>query len=572
MSSEVPIPPGDDSQYSNIRQEDYVGPEACGECHLENYLSWRKHPHSRMNALANDENVLGDFSGKSLTYTDGRVVFLKRDGAFLMEFYRGGKLFRSFRITRTIGWRYLQEYVGIQIQGPEPPDDPLYTSESYLQFGYMLARRKWVPHFYINPETALEYEEDGTPHFDPFEPELFYTRRCIFCHNTYSYDARLYAVRTGASPPPFSRIKALAETDESHASNLGYFEQLQNLSFSRQRLHQLPTSKLVTVGISCESCHFGGREHAYEEKGIRFAPTHPLLEGRTPEPSDAGTENGERRRVESRVIDSDQDPAAVNSICMQCHRSGALNRWPDGSALINSMESVEQDNGACMSEIKCTHCHNPHVRGSDAGAPVRKDHLDACVACHDDLQSQDAARAHSRHDPAHASCLDCHMPRIVQGMDVYNRTHRISSPSDPKILSTGMPNACNLCHLDKSLAWTRHSLESGWGKGIELPRSLQRVYGRGFGRPAGEAWLAHPNGRIRMVAAAAYARSSLGEKRLPQLIGFLNEPNAYYRTRSLQIVERILDREISEDEYSLTGPPEHRRRQVQRLLDRNSSR
>ena len=187
-----------------------------------------------------------------------------------------------------------------------------------------------------------------------------------------------------------------------------------------------------------------------------------------------------------------------------------------------------------MSELKCTHCHNPHVRGADAGTADRKEHLDACVARHDDLQSQDAVTAHSHPDPGQVSCLDCHMPRIVQGADVYNRTHRISSPTDPKILLTGMPNACNLCHLDKSLAWTRDSLESGWGKRTELPRGLERLYGREFGRPVGDAWLAHPDGTIRVVAAAAYARSSHGKEKLPQLISFLNDPNAYYRRRSLQ--------------------------------------
>jgi hypothetical protein len=488
-----------------------------------------------------------------------------------MEYYRGEKRIRTFRITRTIGWRYLQEYLGVQIQGPEPLDDPLYTLEAYLQFSYLLARAKWVPQFYVNPESAPEYEEDGTAHFDPFEPERFFTSRCIFCHNTYSYDARLYTDRSGGESPSFSQVKALAETDSSHESNPVFFEQLQKLSYSQQ-VRQLPISKLVTVGISCESCHFGGREHSDGVTEIRFEPSHPLLGEWTPVHKVARTGNGERSRIESQVIDSVVSPATVNAICRQCHISGRLSRWPDGSALINSLESLEQDSGACKSELKCTHCHNPHVRGPDAGAPDRKEHLAACVACHEDLPSQDGASAHSQHEPGQVSCLDCHMPRIVQGLDVYNRSHRISSPTDPKILLTGMPNACNLCHLDKSLAWTQDALASGWGKRIELPRGLERMYGKEFDRSVGEAWLAHPNGTVRMVAAAAYARSAFGKKKLPRLIGFLNEPNAYYRTRSLQIVERIIGRELSESEYSVTGPPGQRTKQVQRLLKRYSDR
>ncbi len=194
--------PAEHDQYSNIRQEDYIGPEACGECHQENYADWTTHPHSRINQLATDKTVVGDFSGTSLSYGDGRVVFLKRDGAFLMEYYQGEKRIRTFRITRTIGWRHQQEYLGIQIEGPEPPDDPLYTSESYLQFGYLFGQGQWLPQFYFNPEHVPEYEKDGTAHYHPFEPEpeQFYTQRCVFCHNTYSYDARLYADRRSRAP------------------------------------------------------------------------------------------------------------------------------------------------------------------------------------------------------------------------------------------------------------------------------------------------------------------------------------------------------------------------------------
>jgi hypothetical protein len=300
---------------------------------------------------------------------------------------------------------------------------------------------------------------------------------------------------------------------------------------------------------------------------IRFEPSHALLGEWTPDHKVASTGQGEPRRIKSQVIDSDQNPATVNAICRQCHISGRLSRWPDGSALFNSLESLEQDTGACMSELKCTHCHNPHVRGLDAGAPDRKEHLAACVSCHDNLMPPEAASAHSQHDPGEVSCLDCHMPRVVQGADVYNRSHRISSPTDPRILSTGMPNACNLCHLDKSLAWTLESLESGWGKRVELPQALERFFGKELGRPVGEAWLAHPNGTIRMVAAAAYAGSALVKESLPQLIGFLNAPNAYFRTRSLQIVERMIGREFSVEEYSVAAPPEQRRQQVARLLE-----
>jgi len=39
------------------------------------------------------------------------------------------------------------------------------------------------------------------------------------------------------------------------------------------------------------------------------------------------------------------------------------------------------------------------------------------------------------------------------------RSHTIDSPNAATTVATGRPNACNLCHLDKSLAWTAEHLE-----------------------------------------------------------------------------------------------------------------
>jgi hypothetical protein len=530
--------PGAGETYSNILREDYIGPEACGKCHAENYAKWKLHPHSRMNQLAGTASVLGDFSGVSLRYSDGEAVFRTEDGLFTMEYLVRGKAVRKFKVTRTIGWRYLQEYVGVQLQGPEPPGDPLYTEETRLKFGYSLKDKKWLPQSYLDsPYNDTEYRDDGRLRYDPFDPERNpFNSRCIHCHNTYPYELRLYSDDRlqGFSPAPAHAVQTLLEKRPQ------YLDQRHNPS--------LPAQSLVTVGISCESCHFGGREHSRDvKKPFRFVPTHPELSDWTPDYRNAR-----------------KNPAIVNAICRQCHFSGS-GSWADGSALINSMESIELERGACSSKLKCTDCHNPHVRGPDAGAPDRPEHLATCVACHANLQSPVSARTHGRHDPSHVSCLDCHMPRIVHGFDAINRTHRISSPSDPGILATGMANACNLCHLDRSLAWTRDQLLAGWGRRLELPRYLEAVFGADLARPAGEVWLEQPSGNLKVVAAAAYARSPLAKQALPRLVGALDDPNAYVRVRMLQIVEAVLGRKLEEKEFSLTGPPGTRREQAEAL-------
>jgi hypothetical protein len=46
------------------------------------------------------------------------------------------------------------------------------------------------------------------------------------------------------------------------------------------------------------------------------------------------------------------------------------------------------------------------------------------------------------------------MPYTTYGLLKAIRSHQIDSPSVAKTQETGRPDACNLCHLDRSLGWT----------------------------------------------------------------------------------------------------------------------
>jgi hypothetical protein len=55
------------------------------------------------------------------------------------------------------------------------------------------------------------------------------------------------------------------------------------------------------------------------------------------------------------------------------------------------------------------------------------------------------------------------MPFTSYGLLKSMRSHRISVPDVAATVATGRPNACNLCHLDKSLGWTARWLEKFYG-------------------------------------------------------------------------------------------------------------
>jgi hypothetical protein len=496
----------------NTARADYVGPDACGECHAENHARWRRSLHAAMNATAGATTpaggaaVRGDFDGARLRYGDGVATFERAGGEYVMRLARPGKVERRYRVTRTIGSRYLQEYVGVQTAGPEPAGDPVYATEIRLPFGYWLARPGWYPQPYYDSWFPAEYAEDGTPRYDPFFPEpTAWASRCAWCHNTYAFDARLArsdALGVGHGLEQFYRGTAVADPD----------------------LELAPIAELVTVGISCESCHLGGRDHA-DGGAIWFTPRGPDLVRRAPGPALGGRD----------------DAVVINAICAQCHSTPAP-RFPDGASARNSSEALDLAAGACAG-IKCNDCHDPHTAGPGPLAPDQPAHLAACAGCHT------MASDHARHAPTDATCLDCHMPRIVQGISAFVRTHRISSPSDPAMLADGGVNACNLCHLDRSVAWTVDQLRTHWNTSPTLtaPASTD---------PAGPRWLASSHGAIRITAAHAYAHARVRDPdTLRRLAAIVDDPIAYYRMWTVLAIEAALGRRLTRDEYDPLAPP-----------------
>ncbi len=68
------------------------------------------------------------------------------------------------------------------------------------------------------------------------------------------------------------------------------------------------------------------------------------------------------------------------------------------------------------------------------------------------------------------------MPHTTYGLLKAIRSHQIDSPNVKTTLATGRPNACNLCHLDKTLEWTDQRMSKWYGhEPAELPSEHREV-------------------------------------------------------------------------------------------------
>jgi hypothetical protein len=163
--------------------------------------------------------------------------------------------------------------------------------------------------------------------------------------------------------------------------------------------------------------------------------------------------------------------------------------WSDGMVRATGREYNGLIDSPCYKNatderrtLTCFSCHTMHETNDDGRAvgdwaddqlAPRAAGNAACVQCHEVLKPRaqvppratPAIEAHTHHraDSAGSSCYNCHMPYTTYGLLKTIRSHQISSPSVQTTLATGRPNACNLCHLDKTLEWTAEYLERWYG-------------------------------------------------------------------------------------------------------------
>jgi len=109
--------------------------------------------------------------------------------------------------------------------------------------------------------------------------------------------------------------------------------------------------------------------------------------------------------------------------------------------------------------VTCFSCHDPHASENDA--MLRQPGNSVCLACHGP-NSQNGPHtatieAHTHHVAGSPGrqCAACHMPKTEQtiaGVNVSGHTFCFVYPD--RTASLKIPNACNVCHTDKSTAWT----------------------------------------------------------------------------------------------------------------------
>ena len=532
---------------SNIHPADYAGPESCQECHQKNYEAWSQHSHRWMNAIADKSTVKGDFSGNaSISYLGGTGTFFRDGQAYRMRLEREAST-RLYDIHQTIGSRFFQYYVGRLIEGPESPDDQAYHVDHVLPFGYWLDRREWIPVVHVGFDELPDGRRDDPFSLDPARRSFSPYYQCNSCHTTFPLaDQMMREFWTIGRHAPFPMHFAMATyLAENHADTVKEVEhpadvtsaELEQL-FHRVRHWEAP-EHAVALGVTCEACHLGSKAHADRKLELpSFFPYSPHLQ------------------TEVEGLKTGRTHANVNWVCGRCH-AGHRPYYAGGMATWNSTEFSDAMKGGCYSQLRCVDCHDPHETIGQSWRHSEAENDARCLKCHEEFSSDAALVQHTHHQPESTGsrCMNCHMPRLNEGLQDVVRTHTIFSPNEGAMIEANQPNACGLCHTDKPIDWATDHLSQWYGSTFR-EESLAANYphrqqSMAFG------WLKSPHESVRLVATDAVTRQK-DTSSLSALIAILDDPFLLNRQFARIALERWFNEPLERFGYRFYMTPEER--------------
>jgi predicted CXXCH cytochrome family protein len=434
----------------------YLGSDSCRGCHAGIYQQWSQTGMSRMFRPYAPQNVVGDFKtdnqfylGDETEYRDGEVevrrtgkwsLFARmtiRDGRHYFNILQSDSKWHTYPVDYTIGSKFQQAYA------TKLPNGEIHV----FPIQYNLLQKRWVNYWKVID--GVESERADPRSWERLDGSTSYQAICAVCHTS----------------------------------------QLRNLTGGGFAPNHL---EFKEPGIGCEMCHGPSAQHAVEMAENQFYSKTAL------DPPVNFRELGNRDFV---------------AICAQCHEQSAIRKpgpagelnYSSSGAFFGShvrvpfgefsrkgfykdgrfrqttfmVEALERSQCFQKGQVSCGTCHDPHGHDSASNPTAVKfrDKPDLmCTGCHSQFQDPARAGQHSHH-PAESEgsrCVSCHMPRIMDALLFRARTHQIDDiPNAEMTRRFGQeesPNACLLCHKQKSAEWVQQSLLS-WNPVPDRPKA-----------------------------------------------------------------------------------------------------
>ena len=381
----------------------FVGSETCRTCHEQRHETWLDTAHAYSLREADSDSVQGRFDGKTIESSHFFATPFRQDGKYYMRVERKDeRLSGVYEVTRIVGRSFEQAYL---MTGPQ-------GEWRVLPLCWSIERQEWDQTHEVLADIlgmATEFASD----YD--SRDQIFNHGCGQCHAT-GYD-------------------------------VGYDPDADRYD-----------STMLEGAVACESCHGPGSVHAQWHRegggGLKYVKPARLIHPREDLDATQVLEScGRCHYLHDWKYAIDDDPLVSHhdiAISRNMDRAGF---FADGRLSGLNYHGSTQSQSACYlkGKMSCLDCHRMH--GGEKFAMKWQENDDAqCAQCHQTVIGQ--GKEHTFHDDIH--CVDCHMPKLLTGVLHFARDHAIRSP-EPELTerygAKNSPNACNVCHQDKTPKW-----------------------------------------------------------------------------------------------------------------------
>ncbi len=411
----------------------YATSATCVPCHPGRFESWHRTFHRTMTRRADRAAVVGDFEDASLTYQGVTSRFTREgDRHFIATLSPDGAIERH-EVVMTVGSRRIQQYVA-----------RIGRRHVRLPLAWDIEERRWI---HLNGGFLHPDGSDFNTHRADWD------NNCIFCHNvkaqprydeaTDTFDPRVEELGIACEAchgPAALHVRRNADPVRRYLLHLG----------DRDPTILSPNELTPARSIQlCGHCH-GQRLPEPPQRLAEF-----LLVG---DPYTAGDD-----------LSTFTTPLAAHTDLPGVDLSARF--WRDGTPRLTAYEyqGLLLSDGHRDSDLTCVSCHDMH--GGDPRGMIHTEMRGptGCLQCHAAIGRD--VRAHTHHEPegAGSDCYACHMPPTTYGLLAIHPSHRITSPDPARAWRFEMPDACTLCHTDRTAAWADSAARRQYGGAPAAP-------------------------------------------------------------------------------------------------------
>ena len=424
----------------------FVSSKNCKSCHIEEYNSWRETYHRTMTQVASPVSVKGPFNGDKWNLHGETYRAFQKGKRFWADLPGPNQSRLEKEIVMVTGSHHMQIYWFASGNSRKLEQFP---------FVYLLGEEQWIPqktHFLMEPIKVVSTEPGS------------WNVSCIKCHVTIGRP------RYGGRDNIDSLVGEFGIACEAcHGPGEDHIRQYSNLQNQTKKISKVSSKKQKSLinprklthrrsAQVCGQCHgiftFNNTKDGLEwnSKGFSYRPGDDLHKSRF------------------YIRKSNQHKVPAQNLIKANPKFMEQSFWPDGMVRVSGREFNGMMESPCYQrgELTCISCHELHKSAGDsrpykewANDLMKKEMLtdQACLQCHKSFASKVVNHTHHSENSPGSQCTNCHMPYSTYGLLKAIRSHQISNPTVAESTDFGRPNACNQCHLDKTLDWTANYLE-----------------------------------------------------------------------------------------------------------------